>query len=434
MDIEAKDSITVYNLLQAAMQEDHQWVAIPGDKPVLSPSDIKAYSTFANAAEATEKPTDHLLLLFAVFVELSQAMEYRETKKASKPLPTHINLDLEKIAQATAQEAQVQRKVEFILAQIGPYGFGKELAFDLRFELQFNKPSFTVNSSMQQDNQKLSYQLFFREADGPVLDGFKAILRSPLPPSTGAFGIINVNQLDRRMSKVDWENELLDNKQRPEDPFISDSKEVPGILKALEVLEAHSLAAREIAALLKFKYWEGTPNEHLVPFLKAHQLEFNNSISVKPGKDPMFTKSMSANLLFGRAVGITGDNDITLWHQLKAGRFRVFEETGNLVEKTMEKLPLEFSSVQDKHDLLAKLRNGDPVEVIFKKEGVTDLPARIEVDPSRGIQARLKGTIVSVVEEFTHGMPGVEKSAHPVVRAPSAGLDEQTHPTRSHKR
>lgn len=182
MDIEAKDSITVYNLLQAAMQEDHQWVAIPGDKPVLSPSDIKAYSTFANAAEATEKPTDHLLLLFAVFVELSQAMEYRETKKASKPLPTHINLDLEKIAQATAQEAQVQRKVEFILAQIGPYGFGKELAFDLRFELQFNKPSFTVNSSMQQDTKSSPINYFSGKQTAPCWMVSRLFYEARFPP------------------------------------------------------------------------------------------------------------------------------------------------------------------------------------------------------------------------------------------------------------
>jgi len=432
MQIEAKDSVAIYNLLHTAMTEDNRWVVLPGDKSALTSADIKTYATFANAAEGTANEKDHILLLFALFVELAQANRFTDNKElGSIPLPTPITLDMQKIEAESAQEAQVQRKVESILTQIQPYGFGAELSFDLRFELQFDRAAFTVNTTSADHDHKISYQLKFRETDGPVFESFKATLRTPLPAVTGNIGMVNISQLNKRMSKVDWKNELLDNKQRPDDPFVYDNKDVPGILKALELLEGHSIAGKEMAGLLKFKFWEATPNEHLVPLLKAYQLEFNKSITIRPGHDPNFTKSMAANFLSGRAVATTAKNGKTIWHHAKDGRFRIFEETGNATEITLKKMPLEFASAQEWQAFIANLRNGDPVEAAYKG-GTQKKTARIEVDPPHGIRAYIKGTKIEVLENFNGMVAGLGNGQRKEGDEPTPEKDE--HPYKRFKR
>lgn len=410
MKIEAKDSLDIHELLFEHVHSN-SWLTIPRDKPTLEKADLAVFDTYKNALSSVEGSLDReVILLFPLLVAIGSEMSITQGKNAGKLLPTELNLDLKSIIDSARMEAEAERKVEVMLGQAAPYGFGKELLFDLRFELQFKAPAFTVSPVEKLGDQKITYNLGFRNdlAGDPAFTGYTATLREPLPPITGSFGVVNVGMLDKRMAKVDWENELLDNKKRPEDPFIHESKEVPGILKSLELLEKHSLQAMEMAGLLKFKYWEGTPNESLIPRLKAYQYEFNKHVTVKRDEHPLFTKTMAANLLSGRPVGIVTSGDDTIWYQLKDNRFRVFQETGGVIKNTLAKMPLNFANDHELITVLDKLRKGQQVEIPFTR-GEKVLPAMLQVDLPHGIRASLKGSDVAVVSPLLGAVQDLHK-------------------------
>jgi hypothetical protein len=141
--------------------------------------------------------------------------------------------------------------------------------YSLCKRINFKPEKFILSQKIEKAKDKLSFQLFFEKdikEDIYVLTYYDAILQKEMALIDAAINGINMANLEKSMTEIDWKNtfDFVTKKQLNLEDKTSWEKElkVEPVIEGLSVLEK-SEDGKVVTVRLKLKYWAGISYQEL---------------------------------------------------------------------------------------------------------------------------------------------------------------------------
>lgn len=158
--------------------------------------------------------------------------------------------------------------VAALAAQLESLGF-EDAGYSLLKKICFKPVSFFLSHKIEKGKDQLSFNLFFEKNSKQnvyVLMYYDAILQKEMVLIDVTINGINTITLEKRMKDIDWKSAFdFDIKKRwclDEKESWNNEQKIDSVIEDLCELEKTE-EGRAIAAVLKLKYWAGTPYQEL---------------------------------------------------------------------------------------------------------------------------------------------------------------------------
>lgn len=149
-----------------------------------------------------------------------------------------------------------EKCVEELKLQLLSLGFPNGLEPDLRSKICFQPEKFVLRHKVIKESDVVEFVLQFEllRNEKYTCKFYEAILRKKIVLDNSIIHEVDIEQLDRKMQLVNW-NISTDQ---------GDEENIDAITTQLRQLESTE-EGKNIAAVLKLKYWSGTVVEDLIP-------------------------------------------------------------------------------------------------------------------------------------------------------------------------